>query len=100
MEYFNLEELKEFSSASHVKKIICSYPKTKALLICFESGQSVPPCVMESDVFFYVIEGRGLLYTGGRTVEMKTGALITVPAGAERRIKALDSLSVLAIQVH
>jgi len=100
MNCFNLEEVKEFSSTSHVKKVICEYANTKALLICFEAKQSVPACTMESDVFFYTVEGCGLLHMGEDSVEIKTGVLIMVPAGIERQIEALSRLSVLAIQVH
>jgi len=61
MKSFNLEEVKEFSLTSHVRKVICEYANTKALLICFESGKSVPACTMESDVFFYTVEGMAIL---------------------------------------
>lgn len=100
VDWFNLEEIKEFSLLSHVKKMICEFANTKALLICFEAGQSVPPCIMESDVYFYTIDGHGLLYIENRSVEVKTGILIMVPAGVERKIQALSRLTVLAIQVH
>ncbi|SFQ99478.1 cupin domain-containing protein [Desulfoscipio geothermicus] len=100
MSVLNIKNLIEFSGREQVKKVLFDLPKTKGLLICFEPGQSVPPCIMASDLIFYTVEGKGLLEMEGEKQDMQEGILIMVPANKERKITAITRLVVLAIQIH
>ncbi len=53
MQVTNLEDLKEFSNVDFIKKELLVTDNFKLLLICFEPGQEVPPCVMERSTAFY-----------------------------------------------
>lgn len=90
----------EFSRESHLRKVLYEAPGTKALLICFEAGQAVLPCVMDSLVYFVVLEGTGRLVAGTESRELKAGVMVVVPPGLERKIEAGSRLVILAVQVH
>jgi len=95
----NLNKERSFSPETHFKTELFESEKTKVLQICFEPGQTVSPCVMEADVVFYTIEGRGKLIMPDTTEELEAGTLVVVPAGVERQIAAVTRLVVLAVQL-
>ncbi len=68
------------------------------LLICFEPGQSVPPCVMERSTAFYIIEGQGQVLISDRENKVTAGSLIIIEPDLARQIKADTRLVVLAMQ--
>lgn len=98
MQILNLEKLKGFSDDSFIKKELAVTDNFKLLLICFEPGQAVPPCVMSRSTAFYIVEGRGRVIEDGEETAMSAGMVIIVEAGLERQIKAETRLVVLAMQ--
>lgn len=89
---------REFSPQDKVRKEIYRSGASKVLLICFESGQAVEPCVMGAEVVFYVVEGTGRIRVESTTVDVRQGSLVVVPAGLERQIEACSPMVVLAVQ--
>jgi len=51
----------------------------------------------DDDEVYVVLEGRGVLDVEGEQIELKEGQAAFVPAGAEHRFVAYESLSVLVI---
>ena len=98
MQHFDLDKLKEFAAAGFVKKELVVTDNFKLLLICFESGQSVEPCVMSRSTAFYIVEGRGVVIEAGETVRVSNGSLVLIKPDLERQIKAESKMVVLAIQ--
>ncbi|MFO8060794.1 MAG: hypothetical protein R6U70_09110 [Bacillota bacterium] len=72
--------------------------RARVLLLCFRAGQEVDPCVMERDVIFVVVSGRGILSEREEDAALRPNVMVTVPSGTERMIRAEDDLVVLAIQ--
>ena len=98
MQAYNLEELKEFAASEFRKKELVVTDSFKLLLICFEPGQSVPPCVMERSTAFYIIEGQGQVLISDRENKVTAGSLIIIEPDLARQIKADTRLVVLAMQ--
>ncbi len=98
MQVYNLEELKEFAPSEFRKKELVVTDSFKLLLICFEPGQSVPPCVMERSTAFYVIEGQGKVLVSDQENRITAGSLIIIEPDLTRQIKADTRLVVLAMQ--
>ena len=98
MQTYNLEELKEFSESDFRKKELIVTNSFKLLLICFEPGQSVPPCVMERSTVFYIIEGQGKVLVSDQENRVTAGSLIIIEPDLVRQIKADTHLVVLAMQ--
>ena len=98
MQHLDLNKLQEFSAAGFVKKELVVTDFFKLLLICFEPGQAVDPCVMSRNTAFYIVEGKGVAIEEGETVEISKGSLILIEPELERQIKAESKMTVLAIQ--
>ncbi|MGM0652404.1 MAG: cupin domain-containing protein [Bacillota bacterium] len=98
MQVYNLEELKEFAVSEFRKKEIVVTDSFKLLLIYFEPGQSVPPCVMECSTAFYIVEGQGLVSVSDQEYSVSAGSIILIEPDLTRQIKAKTRLVVLAMQ--
>ena len=98
MQHLDLDKLKEFAAAGFVKKELVVTDDSKLLLICFEPGQAVEPCVMSRSTAFYIIEGIGEVIEAGEAVQVSDGSLVLIKPELERQIKAKSKMVVLAIQ--
>ncbi len=98
MQVYNLEELKEFAVSEFSKKELVVTESFKLLLICFEPGQSVPPCVMERSTVFYIVEGRGMVSVSDEEYTVSAGSIMLIEPDLARQIKAETRLVVLAMQ--
>ncbi len=98
MELLNLEQLKDFSPAEHVKRELVVTDSFKMLLLCFEPGQAVPPCTMTRHTAFYIVEGEGTVVVEKESKPISTGSIVLIPPGLERQILAKTRLVVLAMQ--
>jgi quercetin dioxygenase-like cupin family protein len=98
MKIVNLNDAAEFSPDAHVGKVVCEEGHLKARLVCIEAGQRVPPCRMEHDVAFYVLEGQGTIRADDEQAALLPGTLALVQGGGERSIEAQARMRVLAVQ--
>ena len=98
MQLLNLEELKEFAASEFIKKELAVTEHFKLLLVCFEPGQSVPPCVMKRSTAFYIVEGRGIVTVSDQEYSVSVGSIILIEPDLARQIKAETRLVVLAMQ--
>ncbi len=98
MKHFDLNKLQEFAAAGLVKKELVVTDNFKLLLICFEPGQAVDPCVMSRNTAFYIVEGEGVVIEEGEKAEVSKGSIVLIEPEVERQIKAKSKMTVLAIQ--
>jgi quercetin dioxygenase-like cupin family protein len=98
MQHLDLNKLQEFAVAGFVKNELVVTDNFKLLMICFEPGQAVEPCVMSRSTAFYIVEGRGVVIEAGETVQVSGGSLVLIKPDLERQIKAESRMVVLAIQ--
>ncbi|MCC6175198.1 MAG: cupin domain-containing protein [Chloroflexi bacterium] len=68
----------------------------KVVLTCFEPGQFIPVHTPGIDVTLVILEGEGTIVAGDQEAEVRSGAVVIVPAGAARGVKATTRL----IAVH
>lgn len=59
MESYVLGPFLTFSNKSHTKNVFFESDRLKAQVMGFEAGQEIPPCRMDHDVIFVVMEGKG-----------------------------------------
>jgi quercetin dioxygenase-like cupin family protein len=101
MEAYSLENLTIFSQESHTKQVFFESEKLKAQVMGLEAGQKIPPCRMEHDVVFVVLEGRGVIFVDGEERAIEKSAFIFVPKEKETRsIEAITQMSLLAVQIR
>jgi len=101
MEAYGLDQLITFSRESHTKHVFFESKKLKAQVMGLEAGQQIPPCRMEHDIVFVVLEGRGLIVVDGEEQAVGKSAFVFVPRERETRsIKAVTKMSLLAVQIR
>lgn len=98
MQVLNIENLQQFTSTGFNKNELVVTDSFKLLLICFESGQAVDPCVMSRYTMFYIVEGEGRVIEAGQEVAVYTGSIILIEPELERQILAKTRMVVLAAQ--
>lgn len=100
MELHLLDKLVTYSQGAHTKNVFFESDKIKAQVTGLEAGQEIPPCRMDRDVIFVVLEGTGKIVVDGEVKAIKKSSFAFVPKEKQTRsLKALTKMSVLAIQV-
>lgn len=100
MEAYDLDQLITFSRESHTKNVFFESAKLKAQVMGLEAGQAIPPCRMDHDVIFVVLEGKGKIVVDGEEEAIKESAFVFVPKVKKTRsLKAVTKMAVLAIQI-
>ena len=66
--------------------------RVKVVLTCFEPGQHIPVHSPGVDMTLVVLEGEGTVVAGDQEAEVGPGAIVIVPAGAARGVKARTRL--------
>ena len=66
--------------------------RVKIVLTCFEPGQVIPVHSPGVDMTLVVLEGTGTVVAGDEEAEVGPGAIVIVPAGAARGVRATTRL--------
>lgn len=69
------------------------------VLVFFREGQYIPIHNPDSDLIFYVVQGKGKAYVGDREVELREGSILVVPKGVKRGIRAETYMEALHIVI-
>jgi quercetin dioxygenase-like cupin family protein len=100
MQRFDFFQMTGFSAEGPVKTDLIQESKYKLVTVGVEAGVTIPPCVMKSEMIFYVVEGSGRITAEAQSRSIARGDIIVVPAHASRSISAETRLSLLAVQIH
>jgi quercetin dioxygenase-like cupin family protein len=81
------------------KEVIYNAGALKAQVMRLHAGQIIPPCKMENDVLFYIIQGEGEIIVDQEKEELAPMLSVVVPGEAgSRSISAKTDMLVLAVQ--
>jgi len=96
-----LEDLLTYSAAGPTKSVFFEAGHLKAQVMGFEPGQVIPPCPMDHDVFFYVMEGEGRAVIDGEATPLTATSWLFVPKEkGTRSLEAATRMAILAVQVR
>lgn len=93
----SLKDRVQFTPDRFNPVVLAGSAQTKAIMVCLEEGQFIPGHSPDSDLCLYVIEGEGEVYAAGVQEPVEAGALVFVPAGEARGIRAVTRMVVLHI---
>lgn len=100
MNVYSLNDLIEFSPDQPTKHVFFEKEKMKAQVVTLDSGQRIPPCRMDRDVIFLIMEGKGKIIADGEEKELEKFSWVFVPKEKDSRsLLALTRMSVLAMQI-
>jgi len=101
MQAYELDQLITFSRESHTKHVFFESKSLKAQIMGLEPGQRIPPCSMDHDVVFLVIDGEGEIIVDGQSMPVRPTSWVHVPKEIRTRsIEARTKMAILATQVR
>ena len=101
MDLFEIDALAQFSADRPLKTVFFESPGVKAQVLGLEPGQSIPPCRMDHDVVFFVVEGEGRMTVDEETRPLRKSSWVFVPKEKDTRsLIAETRMTVMAIQVR
>jgi len=71
---------------------IAQTERVKVVLTCFEPGQFIPVHSPGIDMALVILEGEGVVVAGDAEASVGPGAIVLVPAGEARGVKATTRL--------
>jgi len=77
--------------------VIAENERVKVILASFEPGQFIPVHRPGVDLTLIILEGKGRLVVGEQEKEVGSGAIVFVPAGEARGLKAETQMVVLHV---
>ena len=80
-----------------VKQDLLKTNRYELVLVCLESGQTIPPHPESDGACFYVIDGKGTFTVGSEQFDLARGEMIFAPANEIRGILSKEKLTVLGI---
>jgi quercetin dioxygenase-like cupin family protein len=96
-----LEEFLTYSPTGPTKSVFFEAGHLKAQVMGLEAGQKIPPCRMEHDVFFYVMEGEGRAVIDGEMTPLAATSWLFVPKKkGTRSLEAATRMAILAVQIR
>lgn len=100
MKAYSLNKVVKFSSDQPTKHVFFETEKIKAQVVSLDAGQQIPPCRMERDVVFFIMEGKGKIIVDGEEEELEKYSWAFVPKEKDSRsLIALTRMAVLAMQI-
>lgn len=85
----SIRELAAFDPQRFNAVTLAQTPHSKTMLVCLEPGQSIPVHHPGVDLTLLILEGRATLVAGDQELAAAgPGAVMSVPAGESRGIKA------------
>jgi quercetin dioxygenase-like cupin family protein len=81
-----------FSAERFTPVPLAETERVRAVLTCFEPGQYIPVHEPAVDMALIVLEGEGQVVAGDQETLVGPGAIVLVPAGQARGIKASTRL--------
>jgi len=96
-----LDRIVRFDRAGPAKTVFFESEKLKAQVIGLEPGQRIPPCSMDHDVVFIVLEGEGEIIADAERLSVRpfSWVLVSKETGL-RSIEAATKMTILAMQVR
>jgi mannose-6-phosphate isomerase-like protein (cupin superfamily) len=98
MEIFELNESTVHPFEERGKNVLFQAETFKIRMIQVEAGGEIPPCAMQMNVIFCILEGSGVITVDGEPVQVRPHVLMVTPP-ATISMKSEDGMRVLGVQI-
>lgn len=98
MEIFDLADMEAESHEKRSVNVFFQNERFKTRVISLEAGGTIPECVMESYVMFYVVKGEVLLRKGTETEPLRENQLF-ISEPATLAMESAKGAKLLGIQI-
>jgi len=98
MEIFDLNDSNVYPFEERDKNVLSQSRTFKVRLIQLEAGGQIPPCKIEMNVIFCVLQGKGLITVDEQVNQVKPHSLIITPL-ATISMESEEGMRLLGIQI-
>ena len=89
-----------YADGSVVSKTLLDHKAGTLTLFAFDAGQGLSEHTAPYDATVQILDGRAQVTIGGRTVELKAGELVIMPAGIPHSLRAGQRFKMLLIMIR
>lgn len=95
-----LDNLIDYSRGSIVSKTITNKKAGTLTLFAFDAGQGLSEHTVPYEAIVQVVEGKGEFKVGKKTVSVKAGQMIILPANIPHAVKAVKRFKMLLTMIR
>ncbi len=95
-----IESLVEYQKNSVVSKQILNKKAGTLTLFAFDKGEGLSEHTAPYDASVMVLDGKAAITIGGKSHQIKKGAMIIMPAGIPHSLKAVERFKMLLIMIR
>ncbi|MGI9148156.1 MAG: cupin domain-containing protein [Chloroflexota bacterium] len=88
----NYRDAVQFAAERFSPVAVTQTERMKVVLTCFEAGQFIPVHAPGVDMALVILEGDGHVVAGQEEGQVGPGAIVVVPAGQTRGVRAITRL--------
>lgn len=96
----HLAEHVQYAEGSVVSRALVQKPVGSITLFAFDSGQGLNEHTAPYDAFVQVLDGEGELIVGGKSVTVKTGDTVLMPANVPHAVNARQRFKMLLTMIR
>ena len=99
-EIVHLAELVQYVEGSIVCRALVQKPVGSLPLFAFDAGQGLNEHTAPYDAYVQVLDGEGELVVGGKSIRVKVGDMVLMPANVPHAVSAVQRLKMILTMIR
>ena len=96
----HLAELVQYADGSIVSRALVQKPVGSITLFAFDAGQGLNEHTAPYDAYVQVLDGEGQLVVGGKTIDVRLGDTVLMPANVPHAVLAPQRFKMLLTMIR
>jgi len=93
-------DLVQYQAGSVVSRTLVKKPTGTVTAFAFDQGEALSEHTAPFDALAFVVDGEAEITIGGEPHRVKTGELLTLPAGRPHAVKALTRFKMVLVMIR
>ena len=95
----SLNDLIDYQEGSIVSRTVIDKSAGTVTLFAFDVGQGLSEHTAPFDAMVYIIDGEADIIIGGRSIQMKMGEVVIMPANKPHALKAVKRFKMMLVMI-
>ena len=96
----DLAGLIEYQQGAVVSRTVINKKTGTITLFAFDKGQGLSEHTAPFDALVQLLDGRGEVTISGRPLDLKSGQMVIMPAGAPHALKATEKFKMMLVMIR
>jgi len=96
----DLAGLIEYQQGAVVSRTVINKKTGTVTLFAFDKGQGLSEHTAPFDALVQLLDGRGEVTISGRPLDLKSGQMVIMPAGAPHALKATEKFKMMLVMIR